>query len=70
MYCQWQFDKQSAVGFRPDLEQSEPGLLSHAFATKLGWDWALSTHFEFLKCLLLFILPSIFFISKGDGLST
>lgn len=39
----------SAVGFCPDLEQSEPGLLSQASAKKLGWDWALSTHLEFLK---------------------
>lgn len=28
----------SAVGFGPDLEQSEPGLLSHASATKPGWN--------------------------------
>lgn len=28
----------SAGGFCPDLEQSEPGLLSHASAPKLGWD--------------------------------
>lgn len=28
----------SAGSFCPDLEQSEPGLLSHASAPKLSWD--------------------------------
>ena len=61
----WQeMSTRSAVGCRPDLEQSEPGLLSHASATRPSWDWALSTHFEFFKisafihfCLQLFSSP-------------
>lgn len=72
--CQWSFGKKCKPGLKLAFARTWSSL-SQAFSPtplwkKLGWDWALSTHFEFLKRQLLFILPFKFFISKGDGLST